>query len=243
MLKCWSYSPEDRPTFRYLLEILKSLKERTSDSIQITSQFPCKVQNDIKFGSSGSGGAFIITPPTSSSGSGATVMTTTIPKYLELVYDDSNSNNSKCSTGEDVPLTSGLMVAVPNSPTLTTDNGYEIPIHDIILRQQSPAGSFKGRTFSSSSTVSNVSTLPVSQAGTSGTHQHHHQPQRIDDCSSLEALLPMNSILTVRLPDEEEPLPVQRAPSPVTHDENNSINEQSQPGVAVLATEEGKTVM
>lgn len=45
MLKCWSYSPEDRPTFRYLLEVLKSLKERTSDSIQITSQFPCKVQN------------------------------------------------------------------------------------------------------------------------------------------------------------------------------------------------------
>ncbi|XP_039452249.1 proto-oncogene tyrosine-protein kinase ROS isoform X4 [Culex pipiens pallens] len=267
MLKCWSYSPEDRPTFRYLLEVLKSLKERTSDSIQITSQFPCKVQNgaifnrsyllsdinhnpfmaDIKFGSSGSGGAFIITPPTSSSGSGATVMTTTIPKYLELVYDDNHSSNSKCSTGEDVPLTTGLTVALPNCQQTmgeTTDNGYEIPIHDIILRQQqSPAGSFKGRTFSSSSTVSNVSTLPASAAGTSGTHQH--QPPRIDDCSSLEALLPMNSILTVRLPDEEESLPAQ-APSPSVDSgaENNSISgkEQSQQQVS-LPAEECKTVM
>ncbi|XP_055642898.1 proto-oncogene tyrosine-protein kinase ROS isoform X2 [Toxorhynchites rutilus septentrionalis] len=207
MLKCWSYSPEDRPTFRYLLEVLKSLKERTSDSIQITSQFPCKVQNDIKFGSgsgtgTGSGGAFIITPPTSSSSSGATLITTTIPKYLELVYDDSNSNTSRYSTGEDVPLTAGLPAAA--NQVMPTDNGYEIPINDILLRQQHPGASCnnKGRTFSSSSTVSNVSTLPVvvvAEAVATGSGL-----LRVDDCSSLEALLPINSILTVKLPEEEE---------------------------------------
>lgn len=235
MLKCWSYSPEDRPTFRYLLEVLKSLKEHTSDSIQITSQFPCKVQNDFKFGNSGSGGASIITPPTSSSGSGATQ---TMPKYLELLYD-SNSTNSKCSTGEDVPLTTGLTVALPNSPVTSqppTDNGYEIPINQF----QRQSGSFKGRTFSSSSTVSNVSTLP---AGTSGSHHQH--PQRIDDCSSLEALLPMNSILTVRLPDEEQSLPAQ-APSPVDSSvtgENNSISGREQSQVSLVTAEECKTVM
>ncbi|XP_058444154.1 protein sevenless isoform X2 [Malaya genurostris] len=213
MLKCWSYSPEDRPTFRYCLEELKSLQERTSDSILITSQFPCKVQNDIKFGNSGSGGAFIITPATSSSSSGATVMTTTIPKYLELVYDDSNSNNSKCSTGEEVPLTVGL-VNGSLSPSALTDNGYEIPINEILQRQQtaSCSNSNKGRTFSSSSTVSNLSTVPSVMAastiasGSGVCHQQQQQQQlhqeRLDDCSSLEALLPMSSILTVKLPEE-----------------------------------------
>jgi len=45
MLKCWSYSPEDRPTFRYCLDILKTLKEATSDSVQITVQCSNRVPN------------------------------------------------------------------------------------------------------------------------------------------------------------------------------------------------------
>ncbi|XP_055602255.1 proto-oncogene tyrosine-protein kinase ROS isoform X2 [Uranotaenia lowii] len=230
MLKCWSYSPEERPTFRYCLEELKSLKERTSDSIQITSQFPSKVQNDIKFSSSGGSGGFIITPPTSSSSSsGATMTTTTIPKYLELVYDDNHSSNSRCSTSEEVPLTVGLVSsAAQSSPTSglvsssssnhppmnATDNGYEIPINEMMLRQSHlPSGSGgtlnnstnKGRTFSSSSTVSNASTLPVSAlANGPPSLSGSHNQQRIEDCSSLEALLPMNSILTVKLPDEDD---------------------------------------
>lgn len=36
MLKCWSYLPEDRPTFRYCLEVLEDLKRNTSESILIT---------------------------------------------------------------------------------------------------------------------------------------------------------------------------------------------------------------
>lgn len=136
-------------------------------------------------------------------------MTTNIPKYLELVYDDSHSQNSKCSTGEDVPLTVGLPPPQHHNQAMPTDNGYEIPIHEILLRQHS-SNSIKGRTFSSSSTVSNVSTLPATASTTTaasaavcstGTSSSQCQ----DDCSSLEALLPMNSILTVKLPDEEEP--------------------------------------
>lgn len=42
MLKCWSYLPEDRPTFRECLEDLKLLQEKTSDSIQIVAEFPNK---------------------------------------------------------------------------------------------------------------------------------------------------------------------------------------------------------
>ncbi|XP_065076468.1 proto-oncogene tyrosine-protein kinase ROS isoform X3 [Ochlerotatus camptorhynchus] len=247
MLKCWSYSPEDRPTFRYLLEVLKSLKERTSDSIQITSQFPCKVQNDIKFvGNSGSGGGFIITPPTSSSGgSGATLMTTTIPKYLELVYEDSHSQNSKCSTGEDVPLTVGLPPPQHQNQVMPTDNGYEIPIHEILLRQHS-SNSIKGRTFSSSSTVSNVSTLPATASTTTavcstGTSSSQCQ----DDCSSLEALLPMNSILTVKLPDEEEPptgMDYQCSGTESSDTNEDSINNGEQQ-VGGSVADESKSVM
>lgn len=136
-------------------------------------------------------------------------MTTTIPKYLELVYDDSHSQNSKCSTGEDVPLTVGLPPPQHQNQVMPTDNGYEIPIHEILLRQHS-SNSIKGRTFSSSSTVSNVSTLPSAASPTTATSAVACSPgpnasQCQDDCSSLEALLPMNSILTVKLPDEEEP--------------------------------------
>lgn len=35
MLKCWSYAPENRPTFRYCLEILQDLFEHTTDSNNI----------------------------------------------------------------------------------------------------------------------------------------------------------------------------------------------------------------
>lgn len=45
MLKCWSYSPDDRPTFLYCLEVLKLLQLHTSDSIQITVQFPSWAPN------------------------------------------------------------------------------------------------------------------------------------------------------------------------------------------------------
>lgn len=36
MLKCWNYAPENRPTFRYCLEVLLDLHEQTDDEINIT---------------------------------------------------------------------------------------------------------------------------------------------------------------------------------------------------------------
>lgn len=43
MLKCWNYCPENRPTFRYCLEVLMNLKDQTCANIQLTSQFPEKI--------------------------------------------------------------------------------------------------------------------------------------------------------------------------------------------------------
>jgi hypothetical protein len=31
MLKCWSYSPDDRPSFSYLREQLQQMKERATE--------------------------------------------------------------------------------------------------------------------------------------------------------------------------------------------------------------------
>lgn len=31
MLKCWSYRPEERPTFRYCLDVLQSLRTQFED--------------------------------------------------------------------------------------------------------------------------------------------------------------------------------------------------------------------
>lgn len=49
MLKCWSYLPDDRPTFLYCLEVLKLLQLHTSDEIQITVQFPSWAPNGKNF--------------------------------------------------------------------------------------------------------------------------------------------------------------------------------------------------
>lgn len=32
MLNCWSYQPENRPTFKYCLEVLEELHNSTTDS-------------------------------------------------------------------------------------------------------------------------------------------------------------------------------------------------------------------
>lgn len=38
MQSCWSYEPDERPTFRYCLEVLQKLKECTNDKIRIQAR-------------------------------------------------------------------------------------------------------------------------------------------------------------------------------------------------------------
>lgn len=38
MQLCWSYEPDERPTFRYCLEVLQKLKECTNDKIRIQAR-------------------------------------------------------------------------------------------------------------------------------------------------------------------------------------------------------------
>lgn len=117
MKYCWRFSPDERPTFRYCLEVLRALRENTSEDTQIIAPFPAKLQQgSLRYG--GNVGGMIATPPTSSSGnnSAAGCLNATSPKYLELLYEDSGD--------QDLPDNSCPISSTP------TDNGYEIPITD-----------------------------------------------------------------------------------------------------------------
>ncbi|XP_053678090.1 proto-oncogene tyrosine-protein kinase ROS [Anopheles nili] len=148
MKYCWKFSPDERPTFRYCLEVLKTLRENTSEDTQIFSPFPAKLhqeavsnpaylasdsgqvspQGSLRYHPDcGSDSGLIATPPTSSSGSsGATACPgPNTPKYLELVYEDSSGVQHG---GPHTPVT--------NVNSMPTDNGYEIPITDSRCQQQ-----------------------------------------------------------------------------------------------------------
>ncbi|XP_049298477.1 protein sevenless isoform X2 [Anopheles funestus] len=124
MQYCWRFSPDERPTFRYCLEVLRTLRENTSEDTQIIAPFPAKLQQgSLRYGGSDVG--MIATPPTSSSGSsGATGCPgPNTPKYLELVYE--NSGDQDQPDGFGVPPDRASPI-----PAMPTDNGYEIPITD-----------------------------------------------------------------------------------------------------------------
>uniref|UniRef100_A0A182SVI8 Tyrosine-protein kinase receptor n=1 Tax=Anopheles maculatus TaxID=74869 RepID=A0A182SVI8_9DIPT len=151
MKYCWRFSPDERPTFRYCLEVLRTLRENTSEDTQIIAPFPAKLQQEsvsnlaylasecgqvstlsgsLRYG--GNDGGMIATPPTSSSGSSGAngCLNSNSPKYLELVYEDSGDQDQ----------VDGFSVLQDSSSIMystATDNGYEIPITD--TRGQFPA--------------------------------------------------------------------------------------------------------
>lgn len=177
MLKCWNYSADQRPTFRYCLDVLQLLQEQTSQYTRITTQFTA---DQFKNWSSGSGQILsnamqnivnhpiVATPPSSASSQVAIP----IPKYLELMYDQSlDSNNNEGDEEQPKPPTimRNNSRASANSfnskrssvgvQSLIHSDGYEIPIANDILELKRMSLD-KHRTLSNSSTVSNSSTLP-----------------------------------------------------------------------------------
>ncbi|XP_035904405.1 protein sevenless isoform X2 [Anopheles stephensi] len=167
MKYCWRFSPDERPTFRYCLEVLRTLRENTSEDTQIIAPFPAKLQQEpvcnlaylvsecvqvstpagsLRYG--GNDGGMIATPPTSSSGSsGATgCLNATSPKYLELVYEDSGDQDQP----DGFSILQDSASPVSSTPT---DNGYEIPIIDT-------RGQFAETSSSSSSRHTHPTSLP-----------------------------------------------------------------------------------
>ena len=178
MLKCWNYSADQRPTFRYCLDVLQLLQDQTSQYTKITTQFTA---DQFKNWSSGSGQILssamqnivnqpIVVTPLSSASSQVPI---SIPKYLELMYDESlDSNNNEGDEEQPKPpiivrnnsRASAISVNSKRSSvgvkSLVQGDGYEIPIANDILELKMMSLVDKHRTLSNSSTVSNSSSLP-----------------------------------------------------------------------------------
>uniref|UniRef100_A0A182FIV3 Fibronectin type-III domain-containing protein n=1 Tax=Anopheles albimanus TaxID=7167 RepID=A0A182FIV3_ANOAL len=155
MKYCWRFSPDERPTFRYCLEVLEVLRANTSENTQIIAPYPAKLHQEavsnpsysiddacLPFTSGGAasvmqlrsdrkheGGHHIPTPPTSSSGSsgggGAICLPggAPMPKYLELVYDNSASNSHDSGARFTEPTSLSLALASPPLPDTTAAAG------------------------------------------------------------------------------------------------------------------------
>lgn len=170
MAKCWN-RVDQRPTFRYCLEVLQQLHERKNLYAQIEAQFP----HDVPYKYVSSDDSSIINEKLNLNETSMELIsqgTPSIPKYLELMYDenlDSRSIDNMC----EAPLNycdhnqnDENDVSYRNSQKLSNviheDDGYEIPISldptlDINANNELNNSLSKSRTLSNSSTVSNKS--------------------------------------------------------------------------------------
>ncbi|XP_060523893.1 proto-oncogene tyrosine-protein kinase ROS isoform X2 [Cylas formicarius] len=134
MLKCWEFEPENRPTFKYCLEVLdRAHQQHMRNPITAAhSQYISTVPNCISRTKSESEDEtnkeqtpFLAQEATSSS-------TKEVPKYLELVYDPE-----------------------PETPTLEND-GYEIPNQSMEMTTQSCVKPSDNTTVSNGVVYSNI---------------------------------------------------------------------------------------
>uniref|UniRef100_T1HB35 Tyrosine-protein kinase receptor n=1 Tax=Rhodnius prolixus TaxID=13249 RepID=T1HB35_RHOPR len=77
MMKCWSFNPEERPTFRYCLDVLDDILSHTDD-VALQGTFISDGRQSIR---SDNQNEEVTTVPEQS-----------IPKYLELLYDQDDSS-------------------------------------------------------------------------------------------------------------------------------------------------------
>jgi hypothetical protein len=168
MAKCWN-RVDQRPTFRYCLEILQQLHDRKNLYAAIEAEFPHDVP--YKFVSSDDSSVFNekVFNETSREPVSNSQGTPSIPKYLELMYDENESRSLEnlCEAPLNLNFTEDQNdenVSYRNSQKSSDlqDDGYEIPISlnptlDINANNELNSSLSKSRTLSNSSTVSNKS--------------------------------------------------------------------------------------
>lgn len=168
MTKCWN-RVDQRPTFRYCLEVLQQLLERKNLYAHIEAQFP----HDVAYKHVSSDDSSIINEKlsvseTSFEPTNLSQGNPSMPKYLELMYDenDSRSVENMCVAPLNYDNDENDDVSYRNSQMLNNvkdnGNGYEIPISldptlDINANNELNSSLSKSRTLSNSSTVSNKS--------------------------------------------------------------------------------------
>lgn len=173
MAKCWN-RVDQRPTFRYCLESLQQLHERKNLYAQIEAQFP----HDVPYKYVSSDDSSVVNDKVNSSicetsfeQSNVSLGVLSMPKYLELKYDENpdsrNIDNNMC----EAPLNycekhhnddNNISYSDSLNETNMKDDGYEIPITldpnlDINANNEINNSLSKSRTLSNSSTVSNKS--------------------------------------------------------------------------------------
>lgn len=165
MSKCWN-RVDQRPTFRYCLEVLQQLHERNNLYAQIEAQFP----HDVPYKYVSSDDSSIINEKLNASFNETSVEANIqgLPKYLELTYGenpDSRSIENMSAPSFCDKHQNDENVSYRNSQKLSqvpADEGYEIPISldptlDINANNELNNSLSKSRTLSNSSTVSNKS--------------------------------------------------------------------------------------
>ncbi|CRK90687.1 CLUMA_CG004384, isoform A, partial [Clunio marinus] len=172
MSKCWN-RVDQRPTFRYCLEVLQQLYERKNLYASIEAQFP----HDVPYKYVSSDDSSILNEKmngnlneTSMEPSNISQGTPSIPKYIELTYDENHSRSieNMCEAPlnycEKHQKDDDINISHRNSQKLLNnqDFGYETPITldptlDINANNELNNSLSKSRTLSNSSTLSNKS--------------------------------------------------------------------------------------
>lgn len=170
MTKCWNKIAEcPRPTFRYCLEVLKQVRDKTSHYTQIELQYP----NDGPYRYVSSNDSSILNeklcldPPPSMevNSKEQSQENPSLPKYLELMYDenDGKSVENLCEAPanycEKHQADNKENLNRSNDNNNTINGGYIVPVSlDCNLDiNANNCISTKSRTLSNSSTVSNNS--------------------------------------------------------------------------------------
>ncbi|XP_055298116.1 proto-oncogene tyrosine-protein kinase ROS isoform X4 [Sitodiplosis mosellana] len=201
MLKCWSYRPEERPTFRYCLDVLQSLRTKFEDirinlenasrnfaggifnrSYLLADENHNHTKEVVKYvNTSGNAPEPYSVPKCEPS----------MPKYLEIIYDENDEQPPLPIDPYEVPLPplDETEAMQSSSPTLSEkSNNKSIESDSIKASSANKENKVKSRTISSSSTVSETSIYNLSKK----KEQLNVQP----DDNDLS-----KTILTVALPN------------------------------------------
>ncbi|XP_031627487.1 proto-oncogene tyrosine-protein kinase ROS-like isoform X2 [Contarinia nasturtii] len=203
MLKCWSYRPEERPTFRYCLDILQSLRTKFDD-IRINLENANRNFADV---------VKYVNTPIASEMYSVPKGINSMPKYLEIIYD-ANDDQPQPPNPYEIPLPAldENEIVHTSSPTPSEKSSNKSTEFDSIKSDANKEIKVKSRTVSSSSTVSETSVYNTSKK----REALNVQPED-DDLSET------NAILNVALPKQtsNEQLLPPPPPPPIqqqTHD-------------------------
>lgn len=156
MTKCWNRI-DHRPTFRHCLDVLTQLHNNFLYHYADV-ELPFFNETSCKYVSSDDSSIMNEKVNATSETSSENFQPISIPKYLELAYDENNVDNNMC----EAPPINYIDDNHQLSGEHIKDDGYEIPINfdtelDINANNELNSSLSKSRTLSNSSTISNKS--------------------------------------------------------------------------------------